>query len=161
VATIYIGVGECKASKSLNDTLKTKALGSCVAVIMLDPLNRSIGLLHAALPDSSINKNKLIERPGMFVDSGIPLLIKEMMKLGYDGKSRMIVKLAGGASIMDHNQIFNIGKRNLHTARKVLWAHKMGAMAEDVGGTISRIVTIETKTGKVTLTSPCLESWNL
>jgi len=161
VATIYIGVGECKASKTPSDSLKTMALGSCVAVIMLDPKSRSVGLLHAALPDSSINRRRLLEKPGMFVDSGIPLLIKKMMDLGYDGKSRMIVKLAGGASVMDPNHTFNIGKRNILAVKKVLWAHKMGTMAEDVGGTFSRTVTVVVNNGEITLSSPGREQWNL
>ena len=161
MGTIYVGVGEYAASKSPNDVVKTLALGSCVAVIMMDPKNRSAGLLHVALPDSSISNKRAVERPGMFADSGIPMLIKEMNRLGYNGSGKMIVKLAGGASIMDSNQIFNIGKRNILAVRKILWKYKLGAIAEDLGDSFSRTVAIDLSNGRVTLSSPARGEWLL
>ena len=161
MAVIYVSVGECKASKTPGDIIKTMALGSCVAVIALDPDNRAIGMLHAALPDSSINQKRVAERPGMFMDSGIPVLIDAMRDLGYDGNSRLIIKLVGGASIMDPNQTFNIGKRNVLAARRVLWSLKLGPLAEDVGDSFSRTVTADVDTGRITISSPRKGEWNL
>ncbi len=161
MGTIYVGVGEFAASKSPSDVVKTLALGSCVGVVMLDPKNRSVGLLHVALPDSSISKKRVVERPGMFADTGIPKLITEMKKLGYSGNGSLIVKLAGGASIMDPNHTFNIGKRNILAVRKMLWKYKLGAIAEDLGDNISRTVTINVGNGKVILSSPGRGEWQL
>ena len=158
---IYVGVGEYAASKTRGEIVKTLALGSCVAVVILDAKNKSVGLLHIALPESSINKKRAEEKPGMFADTGIPKLLEEMKKLGYDGKSRLIVKLAGGASIMDPNNTFNIGKRNALAIRKILWRFRLGAIAEDVGGNISRTVSIDMNTGKVIVSSPGRGEWEL
>ena len=90
---IYVGVGEYATSKRPGEIVKTLALGSCVAVVVLDPKNKAVGLLHVAFPESSINKKRAAEKPGMFANTGIPDLLEEMRKLGYDGKSRLIVKL--------------------------------------------------------------------
>ncbi len=158
---IYVGVGEYAISGTPGEIVKTLALGSCVAVVILDPKNKSVGLLHIALPESSINKKRATEKPGMFADTGIPNLLEEMQKLGYDGKSRLIVKLAGGASIMDPNKTFNIGKRNVLAIRKILWRFRLGAIAEDVGGNFSRSVAIDMNTGKVIVSSPGRGEWEL
>ncbi|MCZ6820076.1 MAG: chemotaxis protein CheD [Calditrichaeota bacterium] len=158
---IYVGVGEFSTSESPGEVVKTLALGSCVAVIVLDPKNRVVGLLHVALPDSSINKKRAEEKPGMFADTGIDMLLGEMKKYGYDGKSRLTVKLAGGARIMDLNDTFDIGKRNILAVRKYLWRYQLGAIAEDVGGTISRTVAVDVNTGKVKISSPARGDWEL
>ncbi len=161
MATIYVGVGEYAASKSNGHVIKTMALGSCVGVIILDPVAKAVGLLHVALPDSSINKKRVEERPGMFADTGIPKLLEEMWRLGCSKNGKMLVKLAGGAAIMDPNNTFNIGKRNILAVKKILWKYKLGARAEDIGGTISRTVTVEVDTGRVSLSSPGRGEWVL
>ena len=43
---IYVGVGEYAASKTPGEIVKTLALGSCVAVVVLDIKNKSVGLLQ-------------------------------------------------------------------------------------------------------------------
>ena len=158
---IYVGVGEYSTSKVPGEVVKTMALGSCVAVIVLDPKNRVVGLLHVALPDSSINKKRAEEKPGIFADTGVTMLLGEMKKYGYDRKSRLTIKLAGGARIMDPNNTFNIGKRNILAVRKCLWHYRLGAIAEDVGGTISRTIAVDVDTGKVKISSPGRRDWVL
>jgi len=137
------------------------ALGSCVAVIFLDPANRSVGLLHVALPEAAINLAKSKERPGMFADTGIPALMKEMNRLGYIDGGKLIVKLAGGATIMDPKSTFNIGKRNILSVKKILWKYRLGAIAEDLGENYSRTVTIDCSSGKVMISSPGRGEWKL
>ena len=161
MATIYVGVGEYAVSNKPGDVVKTLALGSCVGVIVLAPESKTVGLLHVALPDSSINKKRMEERPGMFADTGIPLLLKDMKKSGYNGSGKLIVKLAGGAAIMDPNNTFNIGKRNILAVKKILWQYKLGPRSEHVGDAISRTVSVEVDTGKVMLSSPGRGDWEL
>ncbi len=158
---IYVGVGEYAISGRPGEIVKTLALGSCVAVVILDANNKSVGLLHIALPESSINKKRAKEKPGMFADTGIPSLLEEMQKLGYDGKSELIIKLAGGASIMDPNKTFNIGKRNVLAIRNTLSRFGLDTNAEDVGGNISRSVSIDLNMGKVMVSSPGRGEWEL
>jgi len=161
MAVLYVGVGEYGVTRTPGDVIKTMALGSCVAVIMLDPSSRTIGLLHVALPDSTINKKRVEERPGMFADTGIPKLLDNMKKMGYNGNRNLIVKLAGGASIMDPNNTFNIGKRNVLAVRQILWNYRLGPRAQDIGGTISRTVSVDVNTGGVLISSPGRGEWKL
>lgn len=158
---IYVGIGELAVSKNPNHIIKTMALGSCVGVMVYDPKGGGAGMLHVALPDSSINQKRAQERPGSFADTGIPALLRAMRKVGYDGKSRLVVKLAGGASIMDPNNTFNIGKRNILAVKKILWGYRLGAISDDLGGSISRSVSLEVPTGKVTISSPGRGEWEL
>jgi len=159
--TIYVGIGEFAVSKDPDQVIKTMALGSCVAVMLNDKATKCAGLLHVALPDSSINLKRAQEKPGSFADTGVPELLKAMRRCGWDGKGRLVVKLAGGASIMDPNNTFNIGKRNILAVKKTLWAYRLGAIGEDLAGTISRSVTLFVETGKCTISSPGRGEWEI
>ena len=149
-----LGIGDLDATKVPGGVIKTLALGSCVAIIFLDPKTRSVGMVHVALPDSSIDPAKGKEKPGYFADTGIPGLISRMNQLGCKGNGRgMIVKLVGGARIMDPNSTFNIGKRNILAIKKTLWSYGMGSVAEDIGGSNSRSVAVDVNEGKVIIFS--------
>lgn len=159
---VILGVGDYGASNRMSDDIKTFALGSCISVILLDPKTRTIGMAHIALPDSSINQAKATEKPGYFADTAIPALLKEMTKYGCHKKGKgMVVKLCGGANVMDTNDTFQIGKRNALAIKKILWAHGMGAVSEDLGGNFSRTVSISIESGEVTLSSPGRPNWQL
>jgi len=157
---VYVGVGEYATTQGETGFMKTLALGSCVAVIVLDPDHRCLGLLHVALPDSTINQKRALERPGMFADTGIAKLLESLEAHGYEG-GQLTVKLAGGASIMDPNHTFDIGNRNVLAIRKCLWKHKLGSIAEDVGGNISRSVSIDLGGRTVVVSSPGRGEWVL
>ncbi|MBN2644273.1 MAG: chemotaxis protein CheD [Desulfuromonadaceae bacterium] len=162
MSNLILGVGEFGASKTPTDTVKTFALGSCVAVILMCPKTRTVGMVHVALPESKINPEKAMTRPGYFADTGIDALLREMTKMGCDPRGKgFIVKLAGGAKIMDPNNTFNIGKRNELAVKKILWKYALGAVAEDLGATYSRTVSVDVSTGKVTLSSPGRGEWNI
>ncbi len=149
---INVGIGELAVSKNPEEKIKTFGLGSCVAVIALDPKARIVGLMHIALPDSSINPEKAEKQPGYFADTGIPFFLNEMAKLGSHPKGKgLIIKLVGGAQVMDPNQRFNIGKRNVITIKKILWSYQLAVVAEETGGNISRTVDVDASSGRVTI----------
>ena len=159
---IILGVGDYGASNKPGEDVKTFALGSCVSVVLLDPKTRTIGMVHVALPESSINKAKSAEKPGYFADTGIPALLAQMAKFGCNPKGKgMVVKLCGGANVMDTNDTFQIGKRNALSIKKVLWKYGMGAVAEDIGGNFSRTVSVSVDTGEIILSSPGRPNWKL
>jgi len=70
-----------------------------------------------------------------------------------DGRS-LIVKLVGGAAVLEASSSFDIGRRNLLAIKKMLWARRLGAVAEDVGGNISRTVEVTVAEGRVHIYSP-------
>jgi chemotaxis protein CheD len=157
----YVGIGELAVSKDPADVLKTMALGSCVGIMMYDPSVKAAGLLHVALPDSAAGKATGGNKPGRYADTGIPLLIAAMRKLGSGVNRNTIVRLAGGASMMDLKETFNIGKRNILAVKKLLWKHNLLVKAEDTGGSISRTVTINVDSGKIILSSPGRSKWEI
>ena len=159
---ITLGVGDLGSANNPGTVIRTHALGSCVAVLFLDPQTRTVGMAHIALPDSRINNTKAQEKPGYFADTGIPALLREMNHLGCKKNDKgMIAKLVGGAKIMDPNNTFNIGKRNVLAIKKILWSQGMGVVAEDVGGSISRTVTLDVNTGQVVISSAGRNDWSV
>ncbi len=162
MATIMLGIGDYAAAKDPGEVIKTMALGSCVAVILLDPATQTAGMVHVALPDSTLNAEKKEKQPGYFADSGIPALLEEMKKHGVtNGIRDMYVKLVGGANVLQSSMSFDIGKRNILTVKKILWQLGTGPVAEDVGGHISRTVAVSVDTGSVEISCPGKGVWTI
>ncbi len=158
---IMVGIGGLAVSNTPGKVIKTMALGSCVGVVVYEPRLKVAGLLHVALPDSKIMPEKAVKLPGYFADTGIRALLKELSKFGINPQRSVKVKLAGGANVMDAENVFNIGKRNILSVRKLLWKSKLSPGAEDIGGEISRTLSIEVDTGRVTLYSPSKGEWDI
>jgi chemotaxis protein CheD len=152
MAVITIGIGEWAVSSNPEDSIKTFALGSCVAAIIFDSKEHLAGMIHVALPESSIDPARARTMPGYFADTGLPFMIEEMKRRGAT-RGHVWVKLAGGASMLDPGGIFDIGKRNVIAVKRVLWKSALGPLAEDVGGEISRTVTVSVMDGGVSLSS--------
>lgn len=143
---LIVGVSDFKISNKPDDTLITYSLGSCIGLVIWDPVAIVGGLLHYMLPDSNLDKNKAALNPAMFADTGIPMIFKETYKLGAV-KNRMIIKVFGGSQIMDSDGVFNIGKRNYMVLRKMFWKNKVMITKEDVGGTVNRTVSLDIGSG--------------
>jgi chemotaxis protein CheD len=111
---------------------------------------RVAGLLHLMLPDSAIDPAQAEARPYMFADTGLPLLFRRAYALGAD-KRRIVVRLVGGAQVMDDHGFFDIGRRNYLATRKILWKAGVLIQGEAVGGTTSRTVRLEVATGTMWL----------
>jgi chemotaxis protein CheD len=154
--TTYIGIGEYAVSGQPGEVLRTLALGPCVGVVVFSKKISVVGLLHVQLPESSINLDLAAKRPAVFADTGIPLFLSEFAKFGCR-PAELMVKLVGGAQVMDSKNTFNIGKRNYLAVKKILWANRLWPLKEEVGGTISRSVTIEVGKTDVTISTPGIE----
>ena len=148
MSDLVVGISDIKWSSSKDDVLITYALGSCIAVIVYDPKACVGGLLHFMLPDSSLDIDKARVNPGMFADTGIPVLFKTCYSMGAE-KKRMIVKVAGGASILDDTSFFRIGQKNMTAMRKIFWKNNVMVDAEDTGSNYNRTVRLEMNSGKV------------
>ena len=55
---VIVGISDFGCSRKPGDVLVTYALGSCIAVIIYDPVASVGGLLHYMLPDSNLDKKK-------------------------------------------------------------------------------------------------------
>lgn len=145
---MIVGIAEMQVTNDPEYTLITYSLGSCIGITLYDPVVRVGGILHFMLPDSKIDPQKAQKKPGMFADTGIPLLFKEAYRLGGE-KRRMTLKVAGGSQIMDESGYFNIGTRNYMALRKIFWTNNVLITAEDIGGHVNRTLSIELSSGKV------------
>jgi len=142
-----VGVADMKFATTVGDIIVTHALGSCIGLAIYDPTAHVGGILHYMLPDSSVNPEKAAKNPSIFADTGIPLFFNKAYELGAM-KSRLVVKVAGGAQLLDPKEFFAIGKRNHMALRKILWKNGVMIAAEDVGGTTSRTLFLEIGDGR-------------
>src|SRR5688572_27024943 len=143
-----IGVADCLTSADAAESLITYALGSCVAVVMYDPIAQVGGLLHFLLPDCSLDSTRGRSNPLVYADTGIPILLDRCLQIGAR-KSRLAVSVAGGANVIADGGFFDIGRRNALSCRKALWKAGLLLRAEALGGAVSRSVRIDIATGKV------------
>ncbi|MFC1563846.1 chemotaxis protein CheD [candidate division KSB1 bacterium] len=158
---IMVGIGGFAVSNSPGKIIKTMALGSCVGIVVYEPKLKVAGLLHVALPESKIMPDKARKLPGYFADTGIKALLNELRKYGINPQRSLKVKIAGGANVMDAENVFSIGKRNILSVRKQLWQNRLSTNSEDIGGEISRTMWIEVDTGRVGLYSPRKGEWDI
>lgn len=147
-----VGISEYLVSSDPGEVLVTYSLGSCVGLVLHDPVAGVAGLLHSMMPASKTNPGKAAENPAMYADTGATLMLRDMFAAGAT-RTNLIAKVVGAASQVDQNQMFRIGERNYAVVRKVLWKNEILIAAEDVGGSASRTVYLEVATGRTTIRS--------
>ena len=143
-----VGVADMKVSNNTGESIITYSLGSCIGLVVYDPVVKVAGMLHYMLPESSLDKDKARAKPYMFADSGIPRLFKSVYQLG-GVKQRMKIYAAGGAEILDQKGFFNIGKRNYMALKKIFFKNNVMINKQNVGGNVNRTVRIEIATGDI------------
>ncbi len=148
--SFVIGMGEFVVSASPAAVLTCIGLGSCVAVCAYDGLAKVGGMIHIVLPQhNGPNKDDYAK----YADTGVPLLLDEVIKIG-GTKSRLIIKIAGGAQMTlapGLRDTFKTGQRNLSQIIKVLEQERHIVAAADTGGNLGRTVKFYLDTGKVTV----------
>ena len=150
---LVVGVADMIASNDPAAEIVTHSLGSCLGVMIYDPLRKVGGLLHFMLPDSTIDPIKAVKSPFMFADTGLPRLFRAVYGLGGD-KNRLQVKVAGGARFLDDQRLFNIGSRNVTALNDILARNGVSAVAMEVGGQTSRTVRLDLSNGQVSIRTP-------
>jgi chemotaxis protein CheD len=147
---MVVGVGDLGVSNDQSMSLTTYSLGSCIGVAIYDPVARVGGMLHAMLPDGSINEAKAAMQPAMFVNTGLPFLLRALEQLRAQ-RARMRVALAGAAQILDDGGFFGIGTKNYQRCEEMLRQERLPIHAKDVGGTVSRTIHLNVGNGEVRL----------
>ena len=145
MSNLTIGIADLKVCR-VPDVLVTYALGSCVGICLLDSTAKVGGLSHIMLPDSTAGVNGA-SAPMRFADTAIPLLIREMEKLGAS-RGRLRAKIAGGATMFAiANDKFNIGDRNVAKVKAMLASERIPILAEDTGADYGRTLFFYPETG--------------
>jgi len=145
-----VGISDMHISDQADETIVTYSLGSCIGVTAFDPVRQIGGMIHYMLPSSSIAPDRARGKPAMFADTGVPTLLNKLLSLGAV-KGRLVIKVAGGAQLMDDKNVFNIGERNFVMLRKILWANSLLIKGQHVGSNFARTLRLEIATGRVTV----------
>ena len=150
--TLMVGLGEVKTSQDPAEVLTCLGLGSCVGVCMHDPVTKVAGMAHIVLPNSDGKPEKT---GGKYADTAVPLLLEMMLKRGAI-KSRVIVKIAGGAQISKAKGLgdaFQIGVRNVEAVQAIFHSNIMRIKGSDTGGHHGRTMRFNLDTGKTLVTT--------
>jgi chemotaxis protein CheD len=145
-----VGIAEMKISERSEDQLVAAHLGSCVALVVFDPVGKRGGMIHCLLPLSHADPNRAAEVPSTYVDSGVAALLEALMERGSNRHSLQLYAF-GGAQMSDESKSFEIGNKNITILRKILWKNNLLLKAQDLGGDVSRTVTLRIGTGEVLL----------
>ena len=130
------------------DVIITLGLGSCIGLVLYDPVSKIGGMVHYMLPDSTkVRNNNNIAK---FGDTGIRELHKRVIAAGVN-RSRLVAKIAGGAKMFEVSglsEVGNIGARNAETAKKILRELGVRLIAEDTGLNYGRTVELHCENGQ-------------
>jgi len=134
-------------------TIATIGLGSCVAIVLYDPVARVGGLAHVLLPSPEMSRDR--SNPAKFPVTAVPLLLDEMTRRGASVE-RISARIIGGASMFG-NLVppggINIGERNVASARSVLASANVPISGEDTGSDYGRSVFFSIDNGRVEVRS--------
>jgi chemotaxis protein CheD len=147
---IAVGLGEIKMSKDPGDVLVAFGLGSCVGIGMYDPVLHLGALLHAVLPLSANGNEPASPK---YVDTGVQMMLDMLIKAGAL-KSRLVLKMAGGANMLTApglSNTFDIGSRNANSAHTVLSNLGLRLVNEEIGGNTGRTVRMYVINGRMTI----------
>jgi chemotaxis protein CheD len=135
---VIVGVGELAVADHPR-VLVTQALGSCVGVVLWDPVRRAGGMAHIMLPS-----------PGdtyRFATTALPALVDMLTEEG-SAKRRLVAKIAGGAAMFGFEAgSATIGARNVAQTRLELHDLGIPLRAEDTGGSFARTIELRLDTG--------------
>ena len=148
-----VGIADMAASSNPNTEIVSYSLGSCLGITMYDPVARAGGLLHVLLPSSTIHPAKAALHPFMFLDTGLPRLLKAVLALGATSP-RLQIKAAGGAQFLRDEALFNIGHRNISALTEWIAASGLRVLRQDVGGHSSRTVRLDLSSGDLWIHKP-------
>ncbi|MBL8068603.1 MAG: chemotaxis protein CheD [Armatimonadetes bacterium] len=125
-------------------------LGSCIGLVALDEQADVCGMIHIMLPEAF--KDKPVDKPGKFADTGIPELLRQLESLGAQ-RNRLVISYAGGAQVFkfgsDSNSRMDVGLRNAEAVAVILKSLGLRPLASDVGGSSGRTVTVLSEDGLV------------
>jgi chemotaxis protein CheD len=146
---VNVGMAEHHVSNDGALVLTAAGLGSCIGLMLFDPVSRIGGMSHIVLPDSNHGRDK--SNPWKYADTAVPLLIAAVCAKGAL-RSRMWAKIAGGAQMFAPvNAMMNIGARNAEAVQAVLAKLNIRLTAVDVGGKSGRTVRLYIEDGRVTV----------
>ena len=144
---VVVGLGEMQVSNDPNMVLACLGLGSCIGISAYDPVARVGAMVHVVLPHG--NNIDCGKSPTKYANTALPIMVNAMERKGAI-KSRIVLKIAGGAKIIHTiavGSILDIGDRNIAAVKKAVAENKLSIKAEDIRGTLGRSMWLNVDTG--------------
>ncbi len=141
---ITVGVGDLKITQS--PTILKTLLGSCIGVVLYDPINMIGGILHIMLPRKNGSDLKITK----YANTGLPYFIDQMITHAGAARSTLYAKIFGGAKMFEPNGLLNIGESNELEVRRILNEERIRIAASRTGGRKGYNILFDTETGDVT-----------
>jgi chemotaxis protein CheD len=149
---IIVQVADLRVGSN-HDVLVTIGLGSCVAVVLHDPVAKVGGLAHVLLPSPALSRKD--ESLAKFPQTAVPKLLELMAQRGANTR-RVSARLAGGASMfasLAAPGTIQMGERNTVACRQVLMQHGVPIAGQATGGDYGRTVKLWVADGRVEVSS--------
>ncbi len=119
------------------ETLAAVAVGTGLAIGMIDRSINVAGILHTLLPFAKGDVIRAQVRPGLFVDSGVETLLRKLK--GHGARvDRLEIYVVGGSMILGATNELKIGQRNRQALETVLGKHSLKLTGEHVGDYINQ-----------------------
>jgi chemotaxis protein CheD len=131
----------------------TVGLGSCIAIMLHDPVALVGGLAHVLLPSPALSRRE--QNPAKCPQTALPLLLEQMARLGASPR-RITARIAGGASMfagLSAPGTVNMGERNVVATRNALRDAGIPLVATDVGCDYGRTVRFRVADGRIDISS--------
>ncbi len=134
-------VGIAEYAVVTDDTqLSTSGVGSCLGIVLRDSFSEVAGLIHVMLPTAAESRDG---NPAKFVDTGLPLLIEEMVEAGAS-KRRLEGWVVGGSEMLSFaSGDDSIGSRNIAAAKQAFEQYGIDVAGTDVGGSHGRSIRFD------------------
>lgn len=148
-----IGIGEYAISSHTEDTIKTYALGSCIALTLYSPSRKVLAMAHIALPDSSIHDEQNTKQPAYYADQAVSLLLGRLQDQYSCSEKELLASVIGGSESNKKDDLFQIGPKNVAAVKDLLRGKKLSLRSEATGGHWSRTVEAKVATGEIWIDS--------
>lgn len=145
---IKVGMADLNVCKA-PDAITTLGLGSCVGVVLYDPVSKVCGMVHVMLPDSTLIRQN--DNVAKFADTGIRALLNKLQLMGIK-KTNLLAKIAGGAQMFafdTENEMLKVGYNNTEAVKKTLRCLGIRIVAEDCGDRYGRTIEFYPETSEL------------
>ncbi len=140
---LVLGIGEM--AFATKPCLIRTVLGSCVGVAIHDPRLRIGGMCHYLIAEAP--RGCASSRYG---DTAMDFLLRRFLRAGSEPR-RLLAWVAGGGLLLDQDQVFFVGDRNVEMADRFLERWGLQVMRREVGGGRARRMSLRSDTGEVVI----------
>ncbi|MEM9443893.1 MAG: chemotaxis protein CheD [Verrucomicrobiota bacterium] len=148
---LVVGVADGKFTNQKDGTITTYALGSCLGITLYDRARLLGGLIHIMLPTPK--EGASTAKVFMYLEKGLPIALQKFQSAG-SRVSQLECKVFGGARVMQADNYFSIGDKNIEKCRQMSQQTGLKVSVWEVGGQLNRTIKFQMSDGKVKVRTP-------